>query len=194
MNEREEQTMTANIGWRSVLSLWLVLILVGASNEGLAQTGALDHSPTEIVKRYLSLDSKGVRLDAAGFETLRPFIDWKEEPAWGRVVVIQSFTIPENLKQWEIISKLEVVIPVEFKVIGSVYMETGIFRPEETTEHVPVRVKAVKNRWRIVEPILPPHVGMKRIVNYVRQSMLEETDPEHRATLASLHDELRKAK
>lgn len=186
--------MTANIGWRRVVSLGLLLILVGASNDGLAQTGALDHPPTDIVQRYLTLDYKGVRLDAPGFDTLRPFIDWKEEPAWGHVVVIQSFKMQEDLKQWEIVNKLEVVIPVEFQVIGSVYMETGMFRPEVTIEHVHVRVKAVKNRWRIVEPILPPHVGIKRMINYVRQSTLEETDPGHRAILVSLQEDLRKAK
>ncbi len=186
--------MTRSTKWRNCLTLWLFLSLSAASGNGLAQTGSLDHSPAEMVKRYLSLDAHGARLDASSFDALLPYINWKEEPVWGRVVVIQSFTVPEDIRQWEVISKLEVVIPVEFQVIGSVYLSNGSFRAEAITEQVRVHVKAVKNRWRIIEPILPPHVGMKRIVNYVRQSMLQETDPERRGKLASLHDELRKAK
>lgn len=181
-------------GERKSIFLILIFSLLLIPADGPAQTGSLDHSPTEIVKRYLSLDAKGVRLDAAGFDTLLPYINWKEEPVWGRVVVIQSFTVPEDIKQWEVIDKLEVVIPVEFQVLGAVYLTTGSFRADATTEQVRVRVKAVKNRWRIVDPILPPHVGPKRLINYARQSMLQETDPERRASLAVLQEELRKAK
>ena len=177
-----------------VLILILIFSLLLIPADGPAQTGALDHSPTEVVKRYLSLDAHGARLDATSFDTLLPYINWKEEPVWGRVVVIQSFTVPEDIKQWEVIDKLEVVIPVEFQMLGSVYLSTGSFRSEMTAERVRVRVKAVKNRWRIIEPILPPHVGQKRLINYVRQSILQEADPERRANLASLLDELRKAK
>lgn len=177
-----------------ILAVAVVAAFFGVTTNSAAQTYALDHSPADLVKRYLSLDAKGVRLEATGFDTLSPYISWKEEPVWGRVVVIESFVVPEDLRQWEIISKLEVVIPVEFHVIGSVYFSTGSFSAEATTEQVRVHVKGVKNRWRIIEPILPPHVGPKRIINYVRQSMLQETDPERRARLASLQEELRKAK
>ncbi len=187
-------TLRTELKRRVVRCLCLALVVFAISDGVSAQTGALDHSPTEIVKRYLSLDAKGVRLDAAGFDTLLPYINWKDEPVWGRVVVIESFTVPEDIKQWEVVNKLEVVIPVEFQVLGSVYLTTGSFRPEPITEQVRVRVKAVKNRWRIVEPVLPPHVGPKRLINYVRHSMLQEADPERRAVLASLQEELRRVK
>ena len=56
-------------------------------------------------------------------------------------------------------------------------METAGFVQETETEEVRFRVKAVKNRWRIVEPMLPPHVGQQRMVNFVRESWVKETDP-----------------
>ena len=102
--------------------------------------------------------------------------------------------VAEQYRQWEVIDRLEVVIPVTFQVIGSVYLETPRFVQEAATEEVRFRVKAVKNRWRIVEPMLPPHVGQQRMVNFVRESWVKETDPAKRDSLGALQDELRKAK
>ncbi len=159
-----------------------------------AQTGSLEQSPAEVVKKYFALDQKGAKLDALSYEALAPFREWEEEPAWGRVVVTRGFSVAEHYRQWEIVDRLEVVIPVTFEVIGSVYMETAGFVPEPTVEEIRVRVKSVRNRWRIVEPVLPPHVGQKRMVNFVREAWVKETDPGKRQTLAQLRDELRKAK
>jgi len=102
--------------------------------------------------------------------------------------------VAEHYRQWEVIDSLEVVIPVTFQVLGSVYMETVGFVQGAKTEEIRFRVKAIKNRWRIVEPMLPPHVGQKRMVNVVREAWLKETDQVKRDRLESLQDELRKAK
>lgn len=168
------------------------VLLLAAS--ALAQTGSISHPPTDIVKRYVVLDQKGARLDAMSFETLAPYIDWRQEPAWGRVVVIQEATVPEDHRQWEIIDKLEVVIPVTYRVLGSVYLETAVFVPEEAVEEVRFRVKASRGTWRIIEPVIPPHVGLKRMVNFVREAQRQETDQEKRSTLVALEASLRKAK
>jgi hypothetical protein len=165
-----------------------------SSLDGLAQTGALDQSPAEIVKKYFALDQKGAKLDSLSYEALAPYRDWQEEPAWGRVVVIRGFSVAEHYRQWEIVDRLEVVIPVTFEVLGAVYMETAGFVPESSVEEIRVRVKSVRNRWRIVEPVLPPHVGLKRMINFVREAWMKETEPDKRQSLAQLQDELRKAR
>lgn len=170
------------IGWLFVASL------------ASAQTGSLKHSPADVVKRYLTLDYKGARLDAMSVETVTSYTSWNEEPAWGRVVVTQGFAVAEQYRQWEIIDRMEVVIPVTFQVIGSVYLETAGFVQEVETEEIRFRVKAVKNRWRIVEPMLPPHVGQKRMMNFVREAWMKETDPVKRDSLGLLQSELRKVK
>lgn len=170
------------IGWLSVASIVS------------AQSGSLDHSPAEMVKRYLALDYKGARLDATSVETVASYTSWDEEPTWGHVVVVRGFVVAEHYRQWEVIDRLEVVIPVTFQVMGSVYFETAGFVQEAGTEEVRIRVKAVKNRWKIVEPMIPPHVGQKRMVNVVREAWLKEADQTKRDRLGVLQDELRKAK
>ena len=186
--------MTVNVVVRLLFVLCQLLALVWSAGDGLTQTGPLQRSPAEVVKRYLALDYKGARLDAMSVETVASYTAWNEEPAWGHVVVTQGFVVAEQYRQWEVIDRLEVVIPVTFQVLGSVYMETAGFVQGAETEEVRFRVKAVKNRWRIVEPMFPPHVGQKRMVNVVREAWLKETDPAKRDRLGSLQDELRKAK
>ena len=151
-------------------------------------------SPVEVVKHYVLLDQKGARLDAPSFDTLIPYIDWKAEPAWGRVVVVQETTVPEDYRRWEILNNLEVIIPVTFHVRGAVYLETATFVPEETTEEVRFHVKVVGNYWRIVSPVIPPHVGLKRMVSFAREAEAHEQDEAQRTVLTALIDSLRKAK
>jgi hypothetical protein len=177
------------IGWMAAvigLTLWAL--------PGHAQTNAVSHSPAKVVEKYFALDNKGVRLDASSFDSVAGYVDWKEEPAWGKVIVINGFTVPDDFRQWEIVNRLEVVVPVEFRVLGVMYLDTAGFVPEPGTEQARVRLKVMNGRWKIVEPILPPHVGQKRMLNVVRQAMLEEQDGTRQASLAALQAELRKAK
>lgn len=186
--------MTLNVMGRFVFILSQLLALVLSTGDGLAQTTLLQHSPADVVKRYLTLDQKGARLDALSSMAVESYTSWDGEPAWGHIVVTRNFVVAEHYRQWEVIDRLEVVIPVTFHVLGSVYMETAGFVQGAETEEVRFRVKAIKNRWRIVEPMLPPHVGQKRMVNVVREAWLKETDQVKRDRLGSLQDELRKAK
>ena len=194
------------MGWltngktRRLLSLPVMVLLIFSGLLGLmrgeagAQSGGLTHDPTEILKRYFTLDSKGARLESLSYETVAPYVAWKDEPVWGHAVVIEDFKIIDETSQWEIVNNLEVVIPVQFKVLGLVYYEKAIFIPEPGPEVVRVRVKAVRNRWRIVEPVLPPHIGHKRMINHVRQAWLDETDLAKREQLDALREAIRKAK
>ncbi len=185
MNNRMLNRAAALVG----LIAWLLVASLAS-----AQTGSLKHSPADVVKRYLALDYKGARLDAMSVETVAPYTSWNEEPAWGRVVVTREFAVAEQYRQWEIIDRMEVIIPVTFQVIGSVYLETAGFVQEVETEEIRFRVKAVRNRWMIVEPMLPPHVGQKRMMNFVRDAWMKETDPVKRDSLGLLQSELRKVK
>lgn len=171
-----------------------LLVLLGGPVLAFAQSGSLDQSPTAVVKRYVGLDKKGARMDAMSFETLVPYIDWKEEPLWGRIVVIQDVTVPEDYRKWDVVNQLEVVIPVTFTVLGSVYLETAAFVPEAIAEEVRFRVKAVRSKWRIVEPMIPPHIGLKRMIDLVREAEVKETDAEKRGILTALGETLRKVK
>ncbi len=177
----------------SLLAL-TVLSLAVTSHAQVSPSGSLKRSPAEVVKRYVLLDQKGARLDAPSFDTLTPYINWKEEPAWGRVVVVEETSVPEDYRKWDILNNLEVVIPVTFHVRGAVYLENATFIPEDTTEEVRFHVKVVGNYWRIVSPIIPPHVGLKRMMSFAREAEANEQDKVHRTELVSLIDSLRKAK
>lgn len=183
------------IQWRRLLGRFATTVLLLAfAAPGLAQTNAVSHSPAKVVEKYFTLDNKGVRLDADSFEAVAGLVDWKEEPAWGKVIVINGFTVPDDFRQWEIVSRLEVLVPVDFHVLGVMYLDTAGFVPEPGIEQVRVRVKVQGARWKIMDPILPPHVGQKRMLNVVRQAMLDEKDGVRHASLAALQAELRKAK
>lgn len=170
----------------------VILALSVPSNAQLNPSGSMRRSPVEVVKRYVLLDRKGARLDAPSFDTVVPYIDWREEPAWGRIVVVQETTVPEDYRKWEILNNLEVIIPVTFHVRGAVYLETATFVPEETTEEVRFHVKVVGNFWRIVSPVIPPHVGLKRMVSFAREAQAQEQDEAQRVMLAALIESLRK--
>jgi len=181
-----------------VIRRWLAVIVMSvmvlALSDGHAQTGSIVHDPTDMVDKYLELDIKGVRLDAISQEALAPYITWKDEPIWGRTVVVTSYQVINDFKQWTVVSQSEAVIPVEYRVLGSVYWEKASFLPEPQVERVGFRVKIVGDRWRIAEPILPPHIGQKRMINYVRQALLDEKDQTKAAALETLLDDLKKAK
>ena len=176
-----------------VLSLAMLLALLLLASDGAARTGDLNKDPADLVRQYVSLDSKGARLDSMSWEVLRPYVDWKEEPAWGHMVVIQGYEVVDDIKRWEVVSNTEVVIPVVYRTLGAVYWNTAGFLPDERVEEVGFRVKAIHSRWKIIEPILPPHVTQKRLINHVREAAIEETDPVRRHTLDALANELRKA-
>jgi hypothetical protein len=169
-------------------------VTVLAVSHGHAQTGSIAHDPSEMVDKYLELDIKGVRLDAMSQEALAPYVIWKDEPVWGHAVVVTDSVVVNEFKQWTIVSQSEVIIPVEYKVVGSVYWERASFLPEPKTERLGFRIRIVGDRWRIVEPMLPPHVGQKRMINYVRQAILDEKEPAKTAALETLLDQLKKAK
>ena len=174
--------------------LTMIVWLAAGAVPAVAQTNSVSHSPAKVVEKYFALDNKGARLDASSFESVAGYVDWKEEPAWGKVIVINGFTVPDDFRQWEIVNRLEVLVPVEFRVLGVMYLDTAGFVPEPGTERALVRLKVLNGRWKIMEPILPPHVGQKRMLNFVRQAMLEEQDGMRQASLAALQAELRKAK
>lgn len=176
---------------RQVVSLVLVLGLILISSDGQAQTGALSKDPTIILKKYLESDLRGARLSSFTRESQRPYVAWKEEPVWGQLVVVGGYNVIEDIDQWDVKNNLDTVIPVEYKVLGSLYLEKAVFLSEPRVDRIGFRVKAVNGVWRVVDPILPPHVGQKRVLNYVKQAIIEETDRSRLAALTALRDDMR---
>lgn len=178
----------------AILGFIFPLSLVCFPLVALALIGEIKKDPTDMLKQYVALDERGARLDAISFETLKPYINWKEEPAWGHAVVISQATVIDDVKQWEVLGPIDVFIPVEFRIVGLVYWDSVTFIPEPHTEVIKFHIKGIKDRWRIVDPILPPHVGLKRMINQVRLAIAEEKDRTRLATLTALREDLQKHK
>ncbi len=174
----------------TLLFAFSILLLLGRG-DGQAQTGALVKDPALTLKKYLELDMKGARLNSLTWESQRPYVGWKEETIWGHLVVVTGYEVIEEIGQWDVKNNLDVVIPVEYKVLGSLYLEKAVFLSEPHVERIGFRIKAVNGLWRIVEPIIPPHVGQRRIINYVKQAMIDETDHSRVAALTALRDDIR---
>ncbi len=162
-------------------------------SSGAALTGDITKDPADVVKKYVELDFKGARLEAGTQEVLFPYIAWEGEPAWGTVVVVDRYDVLDHTSDWSILSLLEVLIPVDYRVLGTMYWHTAAFLPEHRVERVSFHVKGHAHRWRLIAPQIPPHVGVKRMINFVRHAMLQERDPLRLEKLTALRDQLQGA-
>ena len=156
----------------------------------LAFNAHITEDPTKLLKKYLSLDKKGARLEAYSTEVLRPYVAWKEEPVWGHVVIISDYQVIEDVNQWEILGALEAKIPVTYQVVGIMQWDSVTFVPGPQEESYLFHIQAVHDRWQIVSPQLPPHVGRQRIMDFVRWAALQESDADKKAKLTSLRHQL----
>lgn len=178
---------------RGVTQIILLMIgaLVVATTTSYAFNRNIKEDPVKVLDKYLSLDKKGARLEAASWQVVAPYVDWEENVAWGQVVVISKFHIVNDVRQWEIVSGLEAKIPVVFDVLGTMHWESVTFVPDPHQESYLFHVKAVYDRWQIVLPQLPPHVGRQRLMDFVRWTELSEPEATKKALFASLHQQLK---
>ena len=82
-------------------------------------------------------------------------------------------------------------IPVVFDVLGTMNWESVTFVSDPHQESYLFHIKAVYDRWQIVHPQLPPHVGRQRMIDFVRWTELREPEESRKALFASLHKQLK---
>ncbi len=176
--------------------LCLVSVTVGAwllPPPVLSLTGDLTNDPSEVIEKYLSLDKRGARLTAQSYEAVKPYVAWEEEPVWEQLVVIREYAVTDDVAQWDIISGMEALIPVTFQVLGTVSWETATFVPAPREEVLSIRIRAVNNHWRMITPKFPPHVGRKRLADFVKDAGLHEDNEARAGVLRRLGNDLVKA-
>ena len=182
------------MGIRIKIMLCLVGLAVGTwffPVPASSLTGDLTNDPAMVVKKYLSLDKRGVRLTAHSYEAVKPYVAWeREEPAWERFVVIRDYAVSDDVTQWDIVSSTEARIPVTFQVLGVVHVETATFVSGPREETLAIRIRAVDNHWKMVSPLFPPHVGRSRLADFVKDVMLHETNDDRTETLRRLREDL----
>jgi len=173
-----------------ILSIALGMV-VGSATSLNAFNRYITEDPTKTLDKYLSLDKKGARLETSSWQVVAPYVEWKEDVAWGQVVVISNFHIEQDVTKWDIVSGLEAKIPVVFDVIGTMHWESVTFVLDPHQASYMFHIKAVYDRWQIVHPHLPPHVGRQRLMDFVRWTELSETEETRKALFASLHQQLK---
>ena len=177
-------------GMTKIVLLIMACAMVGSGTSSNAFNRHIKEDPTKILHKYLSLDKKGARLEASSWQVVAPYVHWTEELAWGQVVVISQFHIVDDVTQWEIVNGLEAKIPVVFDVLGTMNWESVTFVVDPHQESYLFHIKAVYDRWQIVNPQLPPHVGRQRMMDFVRWAELSEPEAKRKALFASLHKQL----
>ena len=182
--------MVSLLFWFMRVLLWIFGIVAFSASSLQAISGYITEDPAKILQKYLSLDKKGVRLEAHSWQVVRPFVAWLEEPVWGQVVVISRYEVVDDVSQWEILGVLEAKIPVIFEVLGTMHWErvTYVTNPHREIQYF--HLKAVEDRWQIVGPQLPPHVGRQRLVDFVRWAELNEPGPERKVLFNYLIQQL----
>ncbi len=178
---------------RGMMVIILVLLAgtLNAPDRSFAFNRHIKEDPVNVLNKYLSLDKKGARLEADSWQVVTPYVHWGEDIVWGQVVVISEFHVVEDVRKWEIISGLEAKIPVVFDVVGTMLWESVTFVPDPHQETYLFHVKAVYDRWQIVHPQLPPHVGRQRMMDFVRWAELSEPEGPRKALFSSLHQQLK---
>ncbi len=165
-------------------------VLLGTVSVSEAFNRHITEDPTKTLRKLLSLDKKGARLEASSWQAIVPYVNWKESLPWGHVVVISKFQIEDDVTKWEILNGLEAKIPVVFEVLGTMHWESVTFVPDLHQESHLFHIKAVYDRWQVAHPQLPPHVGRQRLIDFVRWTELNESEAEKRAMFASLRQQL----
>lgn len=172
------------------LFLWMIVFAAAGTDWSQAFNAPITEDPTKILRKYLSLDKKGVRLEAHTWQVMKPYVAWQEEPVWGHVVVISQFEVIDDTSRWEISNGLEAKIPVMFEVVGTMYWENATFVPNLHNELHYFHIKAIQDRWQIAGPQLPPHVGHQRLIDYVRWTALNEPEAETQMIYDALKSQL----
>ena len=79
-------------GMTKIVLLIMACAMVGSGTSSNAFNRNIREDPTKILHKYLSLDKKGVRLEASSWQVVEPYVDWKEDFVWGQVVVISTIS------------------------------------------------------------------------------------------------------
>ena len=153
-----------------VLSI-VIGVVIGSATSLNAFNRHITEDPTKVLHKYLSLDKKGSRLEASSWQVVAPYVDWKEEPAWGHVVVISQFHIVDDVTQWEIVNGLEAKIPVVFDVLGTMHWESVTFVSDPHQETYLFHIKSVYVTFE--KPLLANDSDVDQYLQQMRKALLK---------------------
>jgi len=154
----------------------------------VASSASVPPSAADTMARFCFLDAQGARTDSRlpASKKIDDLNLWEAEPGWDTVTVISSYRI----KTFHQSSKKAEVV-VEYKTEGTWAItewedlnktEVVHFELEYSGQHwsfpanaEPVLVKA-RPQWRIIEPVLQPHVSVTWALARMKRQIEREKD------------------
>jgi len=154
-------------------------------------------SPESIVREFCQRDFNGERTRSDTSAKIEKLVHWEFEPGWDTVTVIKRFRILSCRK----INKRAIVV-VEFDTLGEMPAWDFVLKSEKERVQFALQLgdrewqwkndKAVlvsgKRQWRIIEPVLQPHISLPYSIEHTRWLIRTQNDPKHEleVTLKSL--------
>lgn len=148
--------MEAERGGRQPRAMILVVsavAIVAATGVATAEPG-----PQNTVRRFCRADATGARVFGVQWGRVAELVAWPFDPAWDRVLFVTGYRIgpPRGLEDGR------VAVDVDYGVVGEATV-TG-FEPGVHVESVTfVLDDDAGGQWRIISPLLPPHVFGHRV-------------------------------
>lgn len=185
-----------------------VLLLLGVSLQGqISQLYASDAQPTQkevaaypatpegVVEAFVKADFNGIGAGWSGaWSEIQRYTTWLDSPGWDIGNIVADFKITKIRKKSDTAD-----VKVEYKSIGDLSFEdVPIFNEAKTNEVVLYKLIKKNNWWKIESPQLPPHVGVKKVIEHLKLISEEEKNPQNikkiRQVLRNIDDRLRKLK
>jgi hypothetical protein len=122
--------------------------------------------PEEVVKTYCRLDFEGARLGSSEFPEFGNLYSWEEEPGWDTAIIVKSFQV-KSVKT----NGNNATVVVEYVQLGKMG-ETLTLRQGD--ERINFKLKKSSGSWRIVAPVVAPHVSVLAMQHHIESLVADE--------------------
>jgi len=161
-------------------SLLFVLLVSAVLTAGLEAAPGNKHrpGPKGVVKEYCRLDFEGARLSSETRSQVASLIAWEEERGWDQAVIVSKYRVTNVVVRGN-----HGTARVEFKVLGRLEGDEP-FIPGRRLEAVHFGLERTGDVWKIKNPIVPPHVSVRSMIQQLRGQIEQEKEgSEHRAQM-----------
>jgi hypothetical protein len=152
------------------LSLCFTGTVVGAQSR-MAST---EVSPTSVIQEYCRLDSEGARLSSQNplSDKISAMVTWPIEPGWDTIVVVGNFEVVGSHS-----GPRKSSVTVRYTVLGNMF-GAKVTASQQHKELVTFTLTKSKDGWRIVRPLIAPHVSVAAATSVLNSLLVDEKDPE----------------
>ena len=158
---------------RTTLQLVVLLFVGGAVST--AQNATMQKLPAQVIGEYCHLDMQGARLSSNNPYTDRIFslVEWEDEPGWDGAEIVKGCRIVSAA-----VGDQKATVTMEYQVLGS--SDEYTIHPNKHLEKVTFNLIKSKARWRILKPVIAPHVAPSSLIANFQDLLKKQNDLEIR--------------